>query len=495
MSALVDAKPSSLATAAGSLAFSGMFAVAFGLMRNKYMALTLGPAGLGILGQLNLYQGTLVSLVGLGLPAACSREIARSRGSSAYQSEESVIATGLLFSFLLGLAAALFTYLGSSFLGDFTMPGVKGSAVLFRVSSSAIVFLVVNALIIGLLQGYRSARQVALVQISTSALGLLVTIPFVWAWGLQGAALQQPLAAAGVSVVSIVLLTQLLRAHGIRFIPWHFSPQLVNILFAVGIAGSIAYVGDTATQLVTRSWLVQWWGSQENGYASVAWALSSFYLAVILGVISSHSFPRINETKEPGEMSKIVNESLHFNLALLAPIVIITAGAGSFLIQILYTSQFTDAAQVVALKAIGDIFYITKWCVGLPLIARGRLKAYVILNLMDNAAMLATSWVVVQPLGANGLAFAYLVANAFGASINYIYQYRTLALHLDRRVLAIGALLLGFMALMLPAIGTPALATLIALIACGIWLLLIPETRDNLKQALPSLLSRKGAPT
>jgi O-antigen/teichoic acid export membrane protein len=480
----------SMPSTAAALALATLVAMALGLIRNKYVATALGPDGIGILGQLATYQATARAVVLLGLPGAAAREIARARGAGAApaEAEGTVISTALSMTAATGLLGAGLTYFGAQALSNWTLGGLGDGSRFLRIVSPAILLLGVNAVILGVFQGYRLSGHVAWLNISLSAAALLSTIPLVRWLGLSGAVVEVPVATGLVTCVSLVLLVRHGRRRGLHFSVRRIPRALALGMIAVGLATSIAAVGDSASLLFTRSWLVTVRGVQDNGYLQAAWAMSSYYLAIVVGTLSTYAYPRINERNTLEEMRAVVNEALNFNIAVLGPVLMLVAGAATLVIPLLYNQEFLQAAPVLGLKALGDGFFVAKWCFGLPLIARGRLKAYVILNLLDNLALIAVGLWAIPAWGALGGGAAYLGCNVFGVAINYVYQRQTLGLRVDGRNLRLAGICLAVLAVVLLAGARPALSAALGAAGAIGWLVFVPETAGYLRRAVAGLV-------
>ena len=161
------------------------FKLLIGVIRSKFIAVLLGPAGMGIAGLLTATTGMIAALTNFGLGTSAVKSIASAHGSGdAFQIAKSATIFRRLV-WLTGFWGLHITLIFSPWLSQITF-GNKDFTWAFIFLS---VTLLINQLSTGqsvLLQGTRKISYLAQAGIIGSILGLFTTVPLYYVYGVKG---------------------------------------------------------------------------------------------------------------------------------------------------------------------------------------------------------------------------------------------------------------------------------------------------------------------
>jgi len=159
--------------------------MAIGIVRNKVLAMLLGPAGTAVAGLYMTATGLIGSVAGLGINGSGVRQIAEAAGTN----DETRIARTIitlrrvaLISGLFGmtLVLALAPLLSRSTFGD------RNHVFGISLMSLTLLFGGISAGQSALLQGLRRLRDLAASQVFGTCFGAVVSVALVWWLGQQG---------------------------------------------------------------------------------------------------------------------------------------------------------------------------------------------------------------------------------------------------------------------------------------------------------------------
>jgi PST family polysaccharide transporter len=406
--------------------------ILIGLVRTKIVALLLGPAGIGIVGILQSLASTAAAAGGLGIASSGVRQIAE--GVAADDQAMLAGTRRALFRGSLALAAivtAVFWLLrgpiATHVLGDPTRAGILGWI------GVAAGLTIVSAAQGALLNGFRHIGDLARMNVAGALLGTVLGVGALLAWGeraLVAYVVVAPLALviAGIGYVRRVPPPRAASASGRA--AW--AP-----LVKLGISFMGASLAGTAMLLVVRSIVGQRLGAVPLGEFSAAWMISMTYIGFILTAMGADYYPRLTAAiADPAAVNRMVNEQTEIALLLSAPVLIGMQAAAPWVIRLLYSSQFEGAVDVLRWQILGDVLKIVGWPLGFILLAAGRGRAFLILEVAEAALFCGFVWLTVDRIGLMSTGVGFLLMYAVYVPVCYVLAHCQTGFRWTRRVAA-----------------------------------------------------------
>lgn len=459
-----------------------------GIARLKVVALLLGPTGLGVLGvYLNIVAAASM-IAGLGFNTSAVREIAAAEGAG---KEEQVDAARLALIWgvsLCGLLAAgaiiLFRQpLATAILDD------PRRATDFGWLGLAVGLSVMSTLLVTLLNAFRRISRLAAVQLWAALLGTIAGLSALLAWGEAGLILYVIAAPASALLVALALWRWLPRPAtrpGPRLVSRQFW-KLVRLgaPFMVGaVALSIAVLGVRA---IVQGRL----GATALGHFGAVWTISGTYIAFIITAMSTDFYPRLAalDGDRPASV-QLINDQLETAVMLALPILLGVQATAPWLLPLLYSSEFTPAADLLRLQILGDLFKVLSFPLVMALLAAGRGLAYLLLELTIATLFLLMAWAGTAALGLQGAGIGYALTYAIYFIVLLLIARKTIGFRFVREGRLVAVASTGALALLTGvslAGDVPGLALGTLLSAGALWL---AYSRLDRLEAIPAPVAR-----
>lgn len=164
------------------------------------------------------------------------------------------------------------------------------------------------------------------------------------------------------------------------------------------------------------------------GLFSASWTISTMYVALLTTAMTTDYFPRLAGQIGRGEaVGAAIAEQMELALLLALPMLIGVAATAPLLLHILYSADFSAAAPLLRLQTLGDAMKLLSVPLSFALLAAGRGKTYVVVEVLTSALLVGSAVILIPRLGLQGAGVAYVVT---------LVSYFAVMLMLVRRVLA-----------------------------------------------------------
>jgi O-antigen/teichoic acid export membrane protein len=262
----------------------------------------------------------------------------------------------------------------------------------------------------GVLAGFEGFRAIAIVNITRGIGTLLLTIPLVYFWRVEGAFAAMGLAGAVAYGMSLFQVAAVTKAHGIpraRMLDWEHGRVLWTFSLPTVLAGVL---------VSPVTWLASLWLSrQAHGYAELGlfgaanqWRLAISFIPAILAQ------PLLPLLTSLGEGRRKSFERLVIFSAVLNGGVAVLAGAGVLvsipLISMIYGKSFAGLSSVLIPLLVAGVFCCAATPIGEALASEERMWLGFTLNLIWAGCLLTLAHFAIPAMGARGLAYSFLGA-------------------------------------------------------------------------------------
>jgi PST family polysaccharide transporter len=349
--------------------------ILIGLLRMKVAAVLLGPAGVGLIGLLQNILGTAAGLAGLGVGNVGTRQIAEAAATGDVHNV--AIARRALFWLTLALAVLggcgvwlLREPLAKAVLGDAAHADTVGWLGL------GVALTVAAASQTALLNGMRRIGDLARVNVGAAVLSTVAAVGIAALWGQHGIlafVLAGPVASFLLGHWYVVRLGRLQAPRAARA---HLLQQwrtLLRLGFAFMVSGMVVNLG----QLLVRTLIQRELGPVALGHFQAAWIISMTYLGFVLGAMGTDYYPRLTAViREPDKVNRLVNEQTEVALLLAGPAFLAMLALAPWLVRLLYSAEFAEAANILRWQVLGDVLKVASWPLGFVLLAAGDGRAF-----------------------------------------------------------------------------------------------------------------------
>ena len=396
----------SLAKASAWTTASTIVKIAAGLLIVKMLALTFGPAGVGLAGNFRQMITVLGLLAGAGIFNGVTKYVAQ------YQENPAQL------KIVIGTSAAIVMCFSTLF-GILLIVGAKPiSVALFGKSDYQLLVRLValvqmgiawSNLSLAIIKGFRDARGTALALIIASLMGIISYFLCSQLAGYQGALLGMALFPAMLVVPAGVLLVKRDDIL-IHYLVPRWDRRISANLGKYTLMALITSCTIPVAYVLMRKLLASYYGWDEVGIWQGVSSISDAYLQFITAALSVYLLPTLSRLTNKRDLVREVIRTLRFVLPLVA-----IAGFALWLLRdlaitFLFSNSFYQMRDLFAWQLAGDVLKAGSYVFGYLVIARESLRLYVLTEVFQFALLTSISSWLIPVHGALGAAQAYLVA-------------------------------------------------------------------------------------
>lgn len=393
---------------------------ALGVARNKWLAQTLSPGGLGILAQVLSAMGWLGQAAGLGLGLPLTRSVAAAHALDDPARERGAVRT----AFGLALGAAGVVAICVIAAAPWISTGLLGSAAyapLIRIASIGMVGLALAGTLLALFAGRGDLRAPLTLASAGAVTATALTFLLVPRHGLGGATL----AAAALFPAGCAAA---LLAHGRRYrtaLAWRgeASPggERAGAMARVGVTGLALGLLDLGALIALRAHYVQAHGAEANGLLQAALALSQLVGSLFYTYLASYAFGALS-ARVAAAGSGAAEAARAYTRRQGPPIFLLTAmllGAAMIgaapLLHVLYSDRFDPARPLMAWTLLGEYARVATQVWMLAALPIGGMRLLAPIAIATPVALVA-AYAALSSLGMETLSLprAYAAANTVG---------------------------------------------------------------------------------
>lgn len=404
--------PNGLVTTTLVIAASKVSQLLVGTLRYKLLALYFGPSGIGDYAQ-------IVAILDLLSAPFAGLETGVTRYAAAYLGQQRRAAVGRVL--LIGVVGAALTAVAVAALFAAAAAHLYGSdARLVQISQFLAISLpasVTANVCAAWLQAFYAAPAVGLATVLAYGVALATIIPSIRILGMPGAAFNV-LVRSLVYLLIVGIVARRLSAKNASAPPQAgaiAAPEPTREIFsglaryatAVGSAGLLLPFTGLCMQLLVTHIL----GPTANGLYQATQSISGRYLPVVLQSMLFLGLPAVSASTSPSSRRQIVNDTARFTVIVGGSMMALVLILRQQLVAVLYSSSFGIDGWI-PIQILGDYAKLLTWSTGLPIQARGHLRAFLVIELV---------WASVQLVA--GAALVVTLHTALGAIVGYVLAY------------------------------------------------------------------------
>lgn len=404
-----------------------------GLVRGKFSALYLGPAGMGLIAQLNYFATFASGLALLGLTNGCIKLMAEARAREDDELERRVRSIAVAFPLAAGVVLTAALVPAAPLVGRLLFGGSPHTLATTVAACSIPLALMSGSFVISL-QGQSRFTRLARANAVNTIVSTVVVVVLVVLFQLKGAIAAVILTSLATLVVFAVRERRLFARTSFRP-SFLFERRTLRAIYAFAAASFILSLLSVTADLITRTLIVHRLGLSSNGiYQPVVMLSSQFFLALVAAV-ATYLFPRLTGLYAEGRRDEAlaeVNSALRLILAVIVPAVVLVVAFAPSLLTIAFSHEFRTANIPLDVQMVGDVLRAIGWILGAVFLPLGLVRIWLWVGVATLLAQVGLSAALVGPFGLNGIAAAYTGAWAVNAGLALFLGYRRCGLSLDR---------------------------------------------------------------
>lgn len=420
------------------LKYTGIFGsvqglnILIGLVRNKLMAVILGPDGMGMASLFNSTINFVSQVTNLGLPFSAVRHI-----SEAYESGNRELIgrnIGMIRSCSLATAVigTLVCAAFGSLLSDFTFSW--GDHTLhYIVLAPAVGMTAITGGEVAILKGLRRLRQLATIQAYTVVASLVITAPLLYFFGYSGVVPMIVLTAAAAMVLTVAYSYRLHRPR-----PSAARPRLsaeVKQMVRLGVAYSVAGIMGAGADFLIRTFLSNEASLSTVGLYNAGYMITIVYGSMVFSALESDFFPRLSAVNSDREASNaVINKQAEVALLLISPLLVMFSVALPLVITLLFSDEFLPVIGMVQVTILVLYLRAVRLPVAYLTLAKGDSRSYMYLEAYSDILIVIAVIAGYTLGGVTGTGVGLLVAELTDVVVIGLFAHHRYGYRASRRI-------------------------------------------------------------
>lgn len=354
-----------------TILFSGVqvYQILIRIIKSKFVALFIGPVGMGINSLLHSTAELISASTNLGLKTSGVKSVAASHAENDREKitktitvlRRLILLTGLLGMTICAVLAPVWSQVsfGNS---DYVWSFVFVSAL--------ILFEQLNNGELVLLQGMQQKQSLAKANVIGQTLSLLFTVPLYYFFGLKAIVWVLVLSALTTYIISRYYTY---RLHiGKASVSWKETFSIGGEMIKLGFFLSLQFLMQQAVTYLIRNYVSRVGGVEEVGLYSAGTTIVTTYLGLVFTAIATDYFPRLAATKSNAAMKDAVHTQAEISLLLFAPLVVGFIVFIKPIIILLYSDKFLPIEHMMYWAVGATLLQAMGWAVSYTLLAKAK---------------------------------------------------------------------------------------------------------------------------
>lgn len=433
------------------LKYTGVFGgvqglnVLMGLVRNKFVALLLGPGGMGLVSLFNTTINLISQATHLGISFSGVRHISKLYDKCDEEQTAHFVKVIRGWSLLTALIGILVCIVAGPFLSESTFSWGDHS-LHFILLAPAVGMMAITGGETAILKGQRKLGALAFIQIISVLASLVISIPLYYVFWQAG-------------IVPVIVLTAFVTMcstlyYSLRLYPLHLSGAKGILgegmeMVRLGVAFTLAGIIGSAAEMVIRSYLNVVGDLDVLGLYNAGYMLTVTYAGMVFSAMETDYFPRLSAVNRDVEATNLtVNRQMEVSLLILAPMLTSLIVFLPMLIPLLFSREFLPVIAMAQISVLAMFFKVLTLPVAYITLARGRSVIYLTLETSYYVVFVLLIIFGYEHWGLIGTGIAVTLAHVFdylliNGMARWLYGYK-----MSSAVMRYGAIhiLIGFLA-------------------------------------------------
>lgn len=398
--------------------FGGVRALAIicSLVRNKLIAIWIGPAGVGLVILFNSVADLVTNFARLNTDQSALRDVARAGRHDVGRTVTVVRA----WSLALGVGGGLLMCALAPALSLWSF-GDTGHWWAFCALSLVPLSLTIAGCRQSVMQGLGMLGRLARASTFGAIVGIAATVPLVY-WLRENAIIWVVVAYAVATLIGALIYSP--RIAAVRLTAgqiWHLGAGFIRLGFLITLATITAKLCNYLFVLFMNNYA----STVDLGLYQAGYILIDTYVGVLFMGSWVEYFPRLTaQVHSVRRTSLTVSHQTVTLLWLLMPVVALFVAVDEWVVRLLYDASFVAMLPMVTIGIAGIVLRATSWALAHTMLARGDGKVYVISETLSGIITLVLNVTMYLWWGFAGLGLSFVASYGMYTIICYVIYRR-----------------------------------------------------------------------
>lgn len=406
--------------------------ILIGMVRNKLIALLLGPQGMGLMALFNSTVRLISDTTGLGLGVSAVRELSRLYDEEHHEELKSRIELIRSWSVITACLGFILCVVLSPLINHYSFSW--GNHTLhFMLLAPIIALTALSAGELSILKATRKLRRLAEISIYGVLCALVTSVPLYYIFG----------ESAIVPSLIIIALSQFIITITYSF---HYYPYQIHFdsatfseakpMLRLGISFLGAGIMGSGSDFIVRSFLNYEGSLDDVGLYNAGYMITMTYAGVIFSAMETDYFPRLSSVgNNIEERNLLVNRQLEVSLLLISPLLILLMSTLPIALPLLYSDAFLDVLPMVKVAIFAMFMRSLELPVSYIALSRGDSKAFFLLEATYYLLFITMFWLGYKNAYLFGIGLGLVVTGLLFNLILYAFAYQKYSFCISKRML------------------------------------------------------------
>lgn len=369
----------------------------------KVIAVYVGPAGLGKMGQFMSLMTIISVLAGGGISNGIIKYV------SEYRSDENqlnkLLSTGFIYMVICSLVVAIVGVIFRNELAIYLL-GSKNYVDVILVLIFGQFFIAANNFLVAIVNGYKDVKRLTSLNVCGTFVGLFLLVIMIRYYHLYGGLI-------GLVMMQAILIFitgfYIWRADWFKFnfLSINFDKTKIQQLAKFSMMAVTTALVTPLAQIIIRNHVQHLFSWRDVGYWQAICRISDVYLLFITTSLTVYYLPRLAEIND----KLALRDEIIKSYKTIMPIVILAASTiylcRNFIINALFTADFSPMVNLFMFQLIGDVLKIGSWLLSFLMLAKAMTKMYIFTEIIFTISLISISWLFLDYFGLIGLTYAF----------------------------------------------------------------------------------------
>jgi O-antigen/teichoic acid export membrane protein len=411
-------------------------AIVVGLVRNKIVAVLLGPDGMGLQALFN----STIKFVGDSTNMGISMSAVKYLSSELSSREESRIGNAVKvirsWSFLAALIGFFVCIVLSPLLNRWTFSW-GDHTFHFILLSPVVALTAITAGETAILKGTRQLKHLASISIGNIIGTLILTVPLYYFFGQAG-------------IVPAIFVTALLQMTLTTIYSWHRFPLHVSLkkrvlrkgqsMIVLGWAFVLAGILGSGADFLIRSVMNSCGSLGDVGMFNSAYMLVMTYGGMVFAAMETDFFPRLSGVRQCGsDFNNIVNRQMEVSVLLISPLLAVLITMLPILVPLLFSQKFMPMIPLAQVLVAAMYLRALRLPMSYIPLSRGEARSYLLMEGIYDVVEVVTVIFAYLVFGLQATAFALVLTAVIDFFVLFFYMRHRYGYIMSRPVMKYSA--------------------------------------------------------
>ncbi|MDT7008630.1 O-antigen translocase [Enterobacter cancerogenus] len=382
-----------------------------GFLVGKVVAIYVGPSGLAMLGQIqnivSLFNGLVNSPAGAGVV----RYTAQNYKDENFTACVPWWRASMFWIMCIAFVLITLTLVFSKDLSRILFTDDSYSRIIV-VTALVLPLTAIGTLINSVNNGQQNYKRFVLVSMFSVILSTGVMTFLIIRYHIMGGLLAVALQYGLIGLVSLIFCIKL---PWVRLTFWFgkTSKQNIKNIFSYMLMAVTSAMCLPISMIIIRKLLVNNVGWDSAGQWQAVWKISEAYLGVVTLAMGTYFLPKLSTLTTYIQLKNEILNTAKIILPLVGLMGLSIYLLREFIVSILFTKDFKESLSFFHLQLLGDFIKISAWLFAYPLLSKGKVKWYMVTEILSALIFVGLSYVFIDWYGLKGVFYAYIANYLF----------------------------------------------------------------------------------